>query len=74
LIYLPVEELSDLIKSYVDEDRALREQIADLCLFMEGGIEYNTAWGMSFLDREIAIKRINKRMRERQGSNGPEYM
>ena len=40
---------------------------------MHGGVEYNSAWGMSFQDREIAIKVINKRLKE-QSPAGKEYM
>lgn len=40
---------------------------------MNGGIDLNTAWGMSFDDREIAIKIINKRLKE-QNPNSKEYM
>ena len=40
---------------------------------MKGGIEYNSAWGMSFEDREIAIKVINRRLKE-QNPNAKEYM
>ena len=40
---------------------------------MKGGIEWESAWGMSFQDREIAIKVINKRLKE-QDPHGKEYM
>jgi hypothetical protein len=40
---------------------------------MNGGLEYNSAWGMSFEDREIAVKIINKRLKE-QNPGGKEYM
>jgi hypothetical protein len=40
---------------------------------MQGGIEWNSAWGMSFEDREIAIKVINKRLKE-QNPGGKDYM
>jgi len=40
---------------------------------MNGGIEYNSAWGMSFEDRELAIKVINKRLKEKN-PGGKEYM
>lgn len=40
---------------------------------MQGGIEFNSAWGMSFFDREIAIKVINKKLRE-QNPKAAEYM
>jgi len=40
---------------------------------MKGGIEWNSAWGMSFEDREIAIRVINKRIKE-QDPSSREYM
>ena len=40
---------------------------------MRGGLEYDSAWAMSFSDREIAIKVINRRIKE-QSPKGKEYM
>ena len=40
---------------------------------MKGGVEYNSAWGMSFEDRELAIRVINRRVKE-QNPDGKEYM
>ena len=40
---------------------------------MKGGAEWNSAWGMSFEDREIAIRVINKRIKE-QNPGAKEYM
>lgn len=40
---------------------------------MGGGIELDSAWAMSFEDRELSIKVINKRRKE-QSPNGKEYM
>jgi hypothetical protein len=40
---------------------------------MKGGIDYNSAWGMSFNDREIATKIINKKIKE-ANPNAKEYM
>jgi hypothetical protein len=40
---------------------------------MNGGIEWRSAWEMSFEDREIAIKTINKRRKE-ENPGGKEYM
>ena len=39
---------------------------------MEGGLEVNTAWGMSFLDREIFVKIINRKLKKH--SSGKEYL
>lgn len=73
LIFLPPEKLSDLIDSYIKDGISLREQIVEICYFMQGGIELNTAWGMSFEDREVAVKIINKRLKEKN-PGGKEYM
>ncbi len=70
---LPPEELLDLINTYERESKGLKEQIADICYFMQGGVEWDSAWGMSFEDREILIKTINKRLKE-QNPNAKEYM
>ena len=63
-MYLPSDRLGDLIEDYKIDSMKLKEQIADICYFMKGGIDWNSAWGMSFEDREIAIKVINKRLKE----------
>ena len=39
---------------------------------MNGGIELDSAWAMSFEDREISIKVINRRRKE-QSPGGKEY-
>jgi len=73
LIFLPPDELGAMIQSYIKDGIALREQITDLCYFMKGGIEWNSAWGMSFEDREIAVKVLNRRIKE-QNPDTKEYM
>lgn len=40
---------------------------------MGGGCEINTAWGLSFSDREIMIKVINRKLKE-QAPKGKEYL
>ena len=72
-MFLPPDQLGDLIESYHKDARALKEQIADIGFFMKGGAEWNSAWGMSFEDREIIIKTINRRLKE-QNPGGKEYM
>lgn len=65
--------MSDLIESYNADGLRLKEQIMEICLHMGGGIEYNTAWGMSYEDREIAIRAINKKFKD-LNPNATEYM
>jgi hypothetical protein len=40
---------------------------------MHGGVEWNSAWGMSFEDREIMVRVINKRLKE-QNPGSKEYL
>lgn len=40
---------------------------------MKGGVEFNSAWGMSYKDRELLTKVINRRLKE-QNPSGKEYM
>ena len=40
---------------------------------MEGGLEFNSAWGMSYLDREVAIKVINRKLKK-ENPGAKEYM
>ena len=70
---LQPDELGDLIETYTRDSASLKEQIIELCYFMNGGIDLNSAWGMSFEDREIAVKVINRRLKE-QSPGGKEYM
>ena len=32
---------------------------------MKGGVEWDSAWGMTYSDREVIIKTINKRLKEK---------
>ena len=70
---MPTDELTDLINNYYKDALSLREQVADLCYVAKGSIDYNSAWGMSFEDRQIMINVINKRLKD-QDPNGKEYM
>ncbi len=72
-MFYPPEQLGDLIQSFAKDSTALKEQIAEICYFMHGGVEWNSAWGMSFEDREVMIKVINKRLKE-SNPNGKDYM
>lgn len=40
---------------------------------MKGGVDWDSAWGMSFEDREIIVKVVNRRLKE-ENPNGKEYM
>jgi hypothetical protein len=73
LIFLPPEQIKDLLDRYQKETNVIKEQIADICYFMKGGVEWNSAWQMSYLDRETVIKVLNRRLKE-ASPDGKEYM
>jgi len=45
----------------------------EICLYMGGATDFNTAWGMCFTDRELAVKVINRKIK-RENPDGKEYM
>lgn len=63
----------DLINNYKKESLHLKNEIADICYFMRGGINWDQAWGISYEDRVLLISMINKRLKE-QDPNSKEYM
>lgn len=72
-MFLRPEQIGDLIQSYAKDAMALKEQVVDICYAMKGGIEYDSAWAMSFEDRETAVRVMNRRIKE-ENPGGPEYM
>jgi hypothetical protein len=70
---LPPTDLEKLIESMSAESKAVKMQVAEICYYMNGGVEYNNAWGMSFEDREMMISLINKRRKE-MNPNGKEML
>jgi hypothetical protein len=70
---LPSDALKDLLKKLEDDGINLKEQLIDICIFMKGGISWDEAWGLSYLDRELIVKRLNKRLKEQSGDK-TEYM
>ena len=74
LTTLRADQLGDLIESYKQDSVTLKEHILELCLYMAGGVDLNSAWGMSFEDREIAIRVINKQLKNRAPKGGKEFM
>lgn len=70
---MPADKLSDLINSLGKDASSLREQVAEICIYSQGAVDYNTAWGISFQDRETLVKIINKKNKQENGST-KEYM
>jgi len=73
LIFLPAEQIKDLLDKYKRETNNIKEQIADICYFMKGGVEWQSAWQMSYEDRETVIRILNRRIKE-SSPDGKEYM
>lgn len=68
-----IQDIQDYLSQLEQEQEQLKIQITDICFFMKGGIEWNTAWDLCFKDRERIIERLNKWNKEMNG-DGTEYM
>lgn len=53
--------------------KAIQNQIGDLCYHMNGGITWNEAWGLSYSDRNNLVKNLNEKLRKMSGDTR-EYM
>lgn len=62
-----------LLEQYKSDSNKLREQIAEICYFMKGGLSWDEAWSLSFGDRELIVKTLNRRLKEQSGDK-KEYM
>ena len=56
------------MSSYKRENNQLKQQIIDIAYFMHGGITWEEAWELSFTDRDMIVKTINRHLKEESGS------
>lgn len=73
MILLPPERVVEMIKDLETDQKKLREQIADVCVYMGGGLDYSTAWTISYEDREHLVQALNRKAKK-ENPNSKEYM
>lgn len=73
MIVLDPPGISKIIKDFNRDSQELKEQIADICVYLAGGVDYSTAWAISYQDRELLIRTLNKK-NQKENPNSKEYM
>jgi hypothetical protein len=67
------EEIRNLLERFKTETSALEQQITDIAIYSAGAVSFDTAWSLSFHQRERIINAINKKNKEESGDK-TEYM
>lgn len=68
------EQISTLHNKLNNEVRGLLNSVVQLTYFMRGGMTYDhILYGMSYIEREIALEYVNKRLEIESKSAHPNY-
>lgn len=67
------ERISSMINALGLDVRNLLNQAVEIAWYSRGSIQYETALGMSPLERDIAIEFVNKRMESQKKNPNPIY-
>lgn len=62
-----------MIRDLGRESDALKKSVAELVVHLGGGIDYDQAWAISYEDRELLVRALNKKTRE-ENPNAKEQM
>ena len=65
------DAIVELIESYDNESRAIKEEALKMTWFMRGGLSYSEAMMLGFPEREIISKIIKKNMETTKESGLP---
>ena len=61
-MYLDVEGIEEMVKSYDKNTKAIKEELLKLSWFMRGGLDYNLAHLLTPEDREIIGKIVEEHL------------
>jgi len=68
------DQISTMYKRLNGETSALLKSIVQLAYFMRGGMKYDhILYGMSYVEREIALDYVGKRLEDEMKSPHPNY-
>lgn len=54
------QEVVELLAEMEREARAIHKQIAEICFYMRGSIDYYQAWNLSFKEIKVIQERIKE--------------
>jgi hypothetical protein len=69
LLATSAEDTGHLLQEYVEEARAITDQIYEICWYMRGGVEREGAWQLSNRERQRIMKLIGANI-ERTNKTG----
>jgi len=61
-LYLNHQQIDDLVKTYENDTKALKEDLLRICWYMRGGVTYSEALNLSSEERELIGKIINSNL------------
>lgn len=61
-MYLNHQQIDDLVKTYENDTKALKEDLLRICWYMRGGVTYSEALNLSSEERELIGKIINSNL------------
>ena len=61
-MYLDVKGIEELVKSYDNNTKAIKEELLKLSWYMRGGLDYNLAHLLTLEDREIIGKIVEEHL------------
>lgn len=67
------EIIKETIRIYEESMKQIEKEVAELCVYMEGGVTWDVAWELSFKERQLLYKVLNRKLQAQSGSK-KEYM
>ena len=61
-MYLNHQQIDDLVKTYENDTKALKEDLLRMCWYMRGGLTYAESLNLSVEERELIGKIINSNL------------
>lgn len=65
------EDVETLLSEMDFDSKALTKQIAEICWFMRGSINWDQAWRLTGSQREVVVNLINKNIENTEKSKMP---
>jgi hypothetical protein len=70
-LVLSIDGINEMVKDYELESKAIKDELFRICWYMRGGVTYSESLLLSFEDREIISKIIEKNLEITKESGQP---
>lgn len=70
-MYLSIEEINKLVKEYEEDTKAIKEELFTLCWYMRGGVTVSESYLLTYEDRKLINKLIEKNLEVTKESGLP---